>query len=52
MMGLDGWGNYHWGGGGGLITTNSVVGSRINGFVFIFVLGSNYILHVWEISAI
>ena len=45
-MGLDGWGNYQAGGGGVyLLTTDSVVSSRINGcFEFIFVLGSNYIL--------
>ena len=41
------------GGGGGLLTTTVVVGGRINdGFVFILLLGNNYILRVWEISAI
>ena len=36
-----------------LLTSDLVVSSSINGcFVFIFVLGNNYILHVWEISAI
>ena len=37
----------------GLLTTGAVVSGRINdGFVFIFVLGNNYVLRVWEISAI